>query len=271
MGDLTTLARVRQYLGITDASNTSSDALLSALITAYSSRIEQYCGRQFSSRAYTEYRNGTGNYQMLTRQWPVISVAGISVDAASIPAGSLTNSGYRAVDASEPGDNRLILLTSYSFRRGMKNVLLQYTAGYAPIAVTAEPGTIPATPFQITLAQAINYVGGEVITFVVGGATLTKVTGTPTTGQYAISVSGVMTFAAADTGKAILTSYNTLGFPADLIEAANELVAIRYKSRSWEGINSKSLATETISYDKDDMPAKVRVALDARQSTFIPQ
>ena len=47
------------------------------------------------------------------------------------------------------------------------------------------------------------------------GFPLTHVTGTPTTGQYSVAA-GVYTFAAADTGKAVLISYNysttTTGF-----------------------------------------------------------
>ena len=54
---LTTLARVKEY-GQIDAADTSADNLLTWMIDAASSSIEQYCSRKFASATYTEVRDG---------------------------------------------------------------------------------------------------------------------------------------------------------------------------------------------------------------------
>jgi hypothetical protein len=70
--DLITLARAKQDIqSITD---TSQDALLGVLITAYSEGIEKYCRRRFVSTTFDELYNGTGDRRLLLRQYPIQSV-----------------------------------------------------------------------------------------------------------------------------------------------------------------------------------------------------
>ena len=69
-----------------------------------------------------------------------------------------------------------------------------------------QAGTIPATPFQLTVTNSANFKQDWGVTFVATGVPLTKVTGTPAAGQYS-EAAGVYTFAAADTGSAVLISY----------------------------------------------------------------
>jgi len=49
--------------------------------------------------------------------------------------------------------------------------------------------------------------------------------------------------------------------PADIAQAANELIALRYKERDRIGHSSKSLAGETVSFITKDMPASVATLL----------
>lgn len=78
-----------------------------------------------------------------------------------------------------------------------------------------EAATIPATPFQVTVSQAARFVndsrGDEGVIFASGanaGKPLTKVASSPTTGQYSVNTAtGIYTFAAADTGLAVIISY----------------------------------------------------------------
>jgi hypothetical protein len=73
--DLITLARAKQNIqSITD---TSQDALLTTLITAYSDAIEKYCRRHFYSRSFDELYNGTGDRRLLLREYPVQSVQAV--------------------------------------------------------------------------------------------------------------------------------------------------------------------------------------------------
>lgn len=71
-----------------------------------------------------------------------------------------------------------------------------------------EAGTIPATPFQITVTNHTVFAHDEGVIDTLTGAQLTKVASGPTTGQYAVDeTTGIYTFAAADTTKAVKISY----------------------------------------------------------------
>ncbi len=71
-----------------------------------------------------------------------------------------------------------------------------------------EAASIPTTPFQITVSHAANFKQDWGIRFVTTGLPLTRVVSGPTAGQYSVNTAtGVYTFAAADTGAAVLISY----------------------------------------------------------------
>jgi len=72
-----------------------------------------------------------------------------------------------------------------------------------------ETGTIPTTPFAITVTNAATFSTDLGVRYSLTGLPLTKVDigATPTTGQYKVSAVGVYTFAAADTALAVLISY----------------------------------------------------------------
>lgn len=77
----------------------------------------------------------------------------------------------------------------------------------------AIPGT---TPFTITVTNAATFAEDLGVIYFSTGQPLTLVSGTPTTGQYAVNVStGVYTFAAADEAMSVSISYayteNTTG------------------------------------------------------------
>lgn len=74
--------------------------------------------------------------------------------------------------------------------------------------VSNEPGTVPTTPFQITVAGAAAFYEDLGVILAATGQQFERVASAPATGQYSVSA-GVYTFAAADTGKAVLISYNT--------------------------------------------------------------
>lgn len=70
--------------------------------------------------------------------------------------------------------------------------------------------SIPTTPFQITASPPSSgtYVADLGVYDATTGAQLTRVASAPATGQYSVNTgTGVYTFAAADTGKAIVYSY----------------------------------------------------------------
>ena len=77
-------------------------------------------------------------------------------------------------------------------------------------AVFDSAGTIPATPFQLTMTPPSSgtYVSDLGVMFDATGVQLTRVASAPATGQYSVNATtGAYTFAAADTGKVVKISY----------------------------------------------------------------
>lgn len=125
---LCALADVKTYLGITD---TNSDAVLSALVANASAMIESFCNRVFAQASYTETRNGNDNYRLFLAHGPVTAVSSVSIDGVAIaPAASPVNAGFVFDDLMvyiRPGGYPC------SFTRGVQNVVISYTAGFATI------------------------------------------------------------------------------------------------------------------------------------------
>lgn len=77
-------------------------------------------------------------------------------------------------------------------------------------AVFDSAGTIPTTPFQLTMAPPSSgtFVADLGVMFAATGVQLTRVASAPAVNQYSVNVAtGVYTFNSADTGKAVLISY----------------------------------------------------------------
>lgn len=88
----------------------------------------------------------------------------------------------------------------------------------------AESGTIPATPYAVTVANSATFVDDLGVVAFTTGLPLTKVASGPTTGQYSVSA-GVYTFAAADTTKVMLISYTyTISATGQKIVVTNQLL-----------------------------------------------
>jgi hypothetical protein len=96
------------------------------------------------------------------------------------------------------------------------NAMLQMAEG--------EAGAVPATPFQITVANGATFQADLGVFNAQTGVQLQPVASAPATGQYSVSAAGVYTFAAADTGLAVLIfyAYNSTG--GNKIVAANQLM-----------------------------------------------
>lgn len=123
---LTTLASVKQYLGI---AGTADDALLNSLISAASGYIEQWTNRSFSVVDASMSFDGTGGAFAYARVRPVQSVSLVSIDGRDIPVSTGANSsGYYF---TEDG----IGLRGYRFTRvpGAANVQINYRGGMASV------------------------------------------------------------------------------------------------------------------------------------------
>lgn len=129
MADLTTLANVKQYLGLTA---TSDDALLSRLITAASSWVRTYCNRDFTSQSYTDTLDGTGNAWQVMKQYPVTAVASVSFSGVAQAITGLVITNTRSLTFT---DGTL-------WEKGRGNVSVTYAAGYSTTPADIEQAVI---------------------------------------------------------------------------------------------------------------------------------
>lgn len=157
---LTTLAKLKQYGSIAEF---ESDTLLLRMIDAASSAIEQYCSRIFETAIYTETRDGTGTRKMALRNFPVFSVASVTVNGQNIPRrASATSSGFT-------NDDLCVKLTGYWFDNGVDNVVIEYTGGLAAVPPDVELACCEAVMLRFKARDRMGVtsksLAGESITF----------------------------------------------------------------------------------------------------------
>jgi hypothetical protein len=128
-GDLTTTAKVRDYLGLT---TDDANAKLDALVTSSSAWFVSQLGRPVLSATYTETRDGNGTSDLVLYKWPVISVTSVTVDGTAIAARATVN------DSGWTRDGSKLTLTGYVFTSGVANVVVVYVAGYATVPTDIE-------------------------------------------------------------------------------------------------------------------------------------
>lgn len=162
MSDLTTLANVKAWMGIT---GNQDDTLLSRLIAAASAYIETFTNRTFESKQYVEVRDGTGKQRMAFAEYPVTAVASVVVNGNPIPAApTMRDSGYRF-------DSIRLLLAGYEFSRGVGNVELIYTAGYSTTPPEIEQACIELVSLRYKERDRIGHqsksLAGETVTFMI--------------------------------------------------------------------------------------------------------
>lgn len=162
-GDLTTLTNVKQYLGLTVATD---DALLTRLISALSAFVQTWLGRTIASAAYVDTVDGVGGSKLQFANYPVTAVASVKVDGVAVPAAPVPAvrgwSGYVFTPTQ-------IALQGYCFTRGYSNVVVNYTAGYATTPLDIEQAVIEVIALRYKQRDQIGYVskaiGGETVTF----------------------------------------------------------------------------------------------------------
>jgi Phage gp6-like head-tail connector protein len=241
MADLTTLADVKAWLGRSD---TNSDALLTALITRASRQICSYLQRPLLlPRNVTETRDLSGGRSLLLKEWPVLSIASVTVGGIALPQASTQIPGW-ALDAwngAPPGRPQALWLRGYDFGG---DVEVNYQAGYQ---VTSEPQIVSGGTASV--AAPYGAWASDAGVAYANGTPLAKVASAPAVGQYALDASaGTYDFNADDNGAGILITYGFV--PGDLADACIELVAERYKYSQRVGEKTHSLGgNETIAFD----------------------
>lgn len=120
------------------------------------------------------------------------SLFGANQFAAAVAAGEMTITGKVSMGAT----NARIFTDLMFSDAGVTGQILQ---------ADKEAGTIPTTPFQVTVTNSASWTTDLGVTKT-DGTIFTRVASAPTTGQYSVAA-GVYTFAAADTTIAVLISY----------------------------------------------------------------
>jgi hypothetical protein len=125
VADLTTVANVKQWLGIKSA--TDDDTLLASLVSGVSRWVQKWLSRTIISAVYAETLNGNGKEAIFLVNTPITAVSSVVVNGVAIPARtSVLGNGYTF-------DEDAIYLVGYCFTKGVKNIQLGYTAGFADV------------------------------------------------------------------------------------------------------------------------------------------
>lgn len=151
MSALCSLADVKTYLGWMDGNR---DAVISALIPAASGFIESYCDRVFLQASYTETRNGNGGSRLFLRNGPVSAVASVTVDGLTVPAAT------NAVTFGYVFDDLAVYIREGGypgrFNRGVQNVTVAYTAGFAAIPPEVNQACVELIAFKLAKRDRID-------------------------------------------------------------------------------------------------------------------
>lgn len=284
MSRLTSVANVKGYLAI---GNTNQDALISDLITRESTALERYCSRRFAFFSGTQRLNGTGTSRLALPQAPILTVSQVTIcGTQNIPASTgPTVAGYVLEGPPPSGPTFLTLVEGCKFPQGLANVTVTWTAGWratgnAPVPafvpagnVTVGPVTLDAEQMTFSDSQPTDIGFPTVDRGVVGvyanvSVTLTSVAASangPLTQQYSFDA-GVYTFNSVDAGVALSMTFDYV--PADVEQACIEMVGLDLKQRDNLGVSSKTLAGESITYDKRNMIASSAAMLQPYKRTI---
>jgi len=118
------------------------------------------------------------------------------------------------------------------------------TAGATVIGSNNEAGTVPATPYAITVANTTGWSDLGVYN-VTNSKFMTRVASSPATGQYS-ATAGVYTFAAADTTNSVQISYSYTSATANTVTLTNQLMGsgTTYQISLWNTYKSKNVGVK---------------------------
>jgi len=153
----TTLAEVKEFLGIPPATTTWDD-LLSRLINSASSFIQKATDRDLIDKDYdkdvaTDRENtwfdGDGSAKQFLRQYPIISVSAVEINGSALAAAGVTD--YYGSTGYAIYDRQGLLYYGSGFTLGIQNIRVSYKAGYAT-----------GTPEREELRQLCNALVGAI-------------------------------------------------------------------------------------------------------------
>jgi hypothetical protein len=135
---LADLASTKAYLKIPTATTTDDD-LITSLINACSTAIENYCRRTFSQITYTdEMYDGNNSRYLNLKNYPVISVSSVKVNGVLIDSSQYVckkDSGVLARVGPYPNTFTGLSMSRFQtvWNRGDWNIAVTYSAGFTAI------------------------------------------------------------------------------------------------------------------------------------------
>jgi len=128
---LTTLADVKVYLGLT---STNDDPVITSLINAASAFADRYCGRKFLTALYNEVYDGPGcqHTRLWVRNTPITAISSLVVLGQAIPATSMPSGSYPPQSGYLFSDD-YVDLVGYWLSGEPNAIAIGYTAGYTDL------------------------------------------------------------------------------------------------------------------------------------------
>jgi hypothetical protein len=146
-----------------------SDQLLTRLIHAVSTFIQNYITRPIAAATYIETRNGLGQTVMALKNAPVQSVASVSIDGRAIPPRPPLGATSLSYCGGWSNDDVAVYLSGYTFCRGAQNVVVTYTAGYSTTPPDIEQAAIDMIGdwfrYMNRIGKLSEGIEGQTITF----------------------------------------------------------------------------------------------------------
>lgn len=153
-GDLTTLSKLKQYLG---EKTNEKDPLLKQMITSSSAWIRNWLNRDILSASYTRTFNGTGGRGIFLAERPVLAVASVKVDGVA-----LASDRWALVGSS-------VTMKEGGWPLGVGNIEITWTGGYATVPAEIDQACIELVAWRmhekVNLRRTQGSIGGETINF----------------------------------------------------------------------------------------------------------
>ncbi len=108
-----------------------NDSLLSRLISAASTFMQKWMSNVIALTTYNETRNGVGGIRMMTLNAPIASVSSVTINGNVIPPRPPLGPGSTTYPGGWVNDDVSIMVTGWEFCRGMQNINIVYSSGYA--------------------------------------------------------------------------------------------------------------------------------------------
>lgn len=140
MADLSSLANIKEYLGI-PTGTTEDDALLGSLLTRVQDFVRSYLGRTITDEGtITEHHDGLGKPYILLKEYPILTLTSVHDDPDRQFGSSSLIASTDLIQETELGIIRRKF--EVPFQDYKKNVQVVYTGGYATVPGAVEQAVI---------------------------------------------------------------------------------------------------------------------------------